>query len=1192
MSRCNPRPPVIAARTADAIAADLAANRAGYVPEWTAAPPDAGLALQRVLARQIEVQDDGLDAMPQRLQLAFLESLGANVLPAQSARAPLVFKLLATASGDATVPAGTRVAAVLPPPAPSLDGSVPTPRAQAPEYFTEQEITAMRGALVTLHSVDPQADTFNDHSPMNPGGFAVFDARDPMPHRLYLGHAEYFNFTGSAQIVLSFDFASSSSTGAPQVQRALLLDWEYLSADGWQPLVQVDDGTQRFTRDGKITLAKFHGPDSQDGEVGGHASCWIRATVSARTPQARVASEAAGYLVRYVSAGGAPPILAGDVVDIGGTLLTALGADAGALILASLPASVAPKAPIQTPDGAALGKVVGSTPHFRIAVDDSRDVLPGDRVTLDGQHLAQVVQTDGASVYLDRELDDVQPGLTLALADALPPLRPDGADEAGALPQVDTIRARVGFGERDLTIDSAYRDGFKLDTSADFHPFGKQPLRFSTCYLACKKAFSRRGATIELSIALLQAGRADTQPQVQAEYFNGGRWAALGANDDYIDETQHLTNGPGPDGLPVTPAQRIAFRAPLDWTETEVNAEKQLWLRLRLAAGDYGSPATATFTPDPAAPSDPTKFKVVSTPDTVQPPIVTRVGISYLVFTNPQPLEACVAENDFAFSEHTEDARWPRRLFSPFVPVSDRAPALHFGFDNPPPAALVSLLVQVDEPAAEGAPQPLVWDYWGERGWTELSVRDTTAGLAQTGLLQFIGAPDALPREGLGGRLYRMRARLKSGLAAGQQVVQCGGAWLNAVWASQGQRVDRDTLGISSGNPDQTYVLPPVRAAKDSPAAAPNAGALNAADFERALDTPLSGVPVLAGEEVWVREWTGRGDDWQTAVAGVADADLRLETDPQQPTVAVAAWVRWWAQPHFYRSGPADRHCVIERARGVFRFPGIGGFIPPAGCLITASYVTGGGVAGNVAAGSIKELRSGVGYVQSVSNPLSASGGAAAELLRAARDRSAQAPRNRGRAVSAEDYEWLALEATSELARARALPLAGPAGNGSRGFVGLVLVPHSPDAMPQPSAQLLDTVRRALARRMPAGVAGGLVLLAPSYVPVVVQAEVLPLRAEEAGQIEAVLRNRLAAFLHPLSGGRDGQGWPFGSGVYLSDIAALIEGTPGVDAVRSLQLLVDLAVQGDSVVVQPDQLIAAGSPQLKLVVPSQPYALA
>jgi len=107
-----------------------------------------------------------------------------------------------------------------------------------------------------------------------------------------------------------------------------------------------------------------------------------------------------------------------------------------------------------------------------------------------------------------------------------------------------------------------------------------------------------------------------------------------------------------------------------------------------------------------------------------------------------------------------------------------------------------------------------------------------------------------------------------------------------------------------------------------------------------------------------------------------------------------------------------------------------------------------------------------------------------------------------------------------------------------------------------------------------------------------VRAEILPLRAEEAGRIEARLRARLAEFLHPLHGGREGRGWELGEGVYLSDVAALIEGTPGVDAVRFLQLQAAGALQGDRVVLEADQLVTAGDSQLMLIVPSVPYALA
>ena len=1269
--KCSPRPPTLVMRDARAIAQALADNRRGYTPEWTAGPGrlDAGSAINAILARYVEIQNEGVNAMPQRLQLEFLDALGASVLAPQPARAPLVFKLLDTASGDATVPQGTRVAAVLPPPAPSLASDAPPARAIAPEFYTEQEITAMRGKLAALYSIDPQADLYVDHGAAATSGFGVFDAMAPVPHRLYLAHASLFNFTGSAEIVLSFDFASARG-GAAGTQRPLLIDWEYLSADGWQPLILVDDGTARFTRDGKVTLAKSFGPDSQEGIVGGHSSQWIRGTVSSRTPHARLGVEPAGYVVRYTEPlpaardstapvghwihyapfAGVPQPVVGDVVFVGalGALLLAIDRDRlvvdvpimksipGAVlltssstpfgtVLAGLPqggqlfADTLPPnpsgvdilsdrdgvlivsgplrgavagTPLHTALGDTAGVVVSSSPNFRLGVESAHELLPRDVVTLDGTARATVVQTDDTALFLGEPLDGVQPGLTVELADALPPLRPDGADAAGALPQVDLIRVRVGFGKNGLPLDSAYVDSASIDISKDFFPFGEQPARFATFYAACKDAFTRERARIDLVFTFNDVGPLGTGVKVQAEYFDGARWQALGAGEDYVDGSASFTRPqPADAGFPNA---KLSFTVPAGWADNEVNGEKQRWLRLRIVAGDFGKPLSVDVVPDP---SDATKFSVTSVPSTLRPPIITHLGVNYYVFTNPQAADYCVTENDFAFTEHSDDARWPRSGFAPFAPVSDRTPALHFGFSNAPPTALVSLLAEVVEPPPDGDPQPYAWDYWGPRGWTELSVRDTTLGLRRTGLMQFVGAPDALPREGLGGALYRIRARLKSGLQSQDQIVQLGGVWLNAAWARQGQRIDRDGLGTSNGNPGQSIALPIVRALKAAPSGAAgndgsNTAALDAAQFERALDTPLAGVPILGDEVLEVREWAGRGDDWQTTLAGVDPDDLRFEVDPQEPTVMTAAWVRWHAQPHFYRSGPDDRHYRVERARGVFEFPGADGFIPPAGAPIVVSYVTGGGFDGNVPVGAVCELRSGVGFVQSVTNPVAAAGGAIAESLRAARDRSAQQVRHRDRAVSVEDYEWLALGASSEVARVRALPLEGAAGTGARGNVGIVIVPHSQQAQPFASAELERTVVDALAQRAPAGVAGGIRIVAPSYVPVGVRAEILPLRAEDAGRVEALVRMRMRNFLHPLVGGREGHGWDFGQSVFLSDLAALIEDTPGVDAVRFLQLMVGATVCGDRVPVAPQQLIAAGNSQLMLIVPSVPYALA
>ena len=266
---CFSTPPRIVGRDAADIRAALAGNRRGYVPEWSAGA-GAGMALNAALARNLEIQGDGLNAMPLRLQLAFLDSIGANVLPAQPARAPLVFTLLDTAAADAAVPAGCRVGAVLPPPAPSLDGSTDAPPPTAPEFFTEQEIMAMRGSLAAVYSIDPQADTYADHSGRTPGDFAVIriepaGTASPLP-----GACGTVQSHGHGRYRADVQLWCGATDGAPGAgQRPLLLDWEYLSADGWLPLELVEDGTARFTQDGKITLRKVLGPDSKNDVVDG-----------------------------------------------------------------------------------------------------------------------------------------------------------------------------------------------------------------------------------------------------------------------------------------------------------------------------------------------------------------------------------------------------------------------------------------------------------------------------------------------------------------------------------------------------------------------------------------------------------------------------------------------------------------------------------------------------------------------------------------------------------------------------------------------------------------------------------------------------------------------------------------------------------------------------------------------------------
>lgn len=1058
--------PPIDDRDAATLLAELEARVPGYTPGWAPEPGGAGEALLRITSRYAELLVEGLRQLPDRAQLAFLDRLGVSLLPAQAARAPLVFSLLPNSALDVTLPANTQVAAPPPPAAPR-----PGEGAAQPEpviFATTQTVTLAQARLVSLYSIDPGADAFADHSAALATGFTLFDGLGPVEHALYLGHSRLFALAGDADVTLLFELGPGAPPGQ---QRDLALAWDYLSKDGWLPLEVIEDRTARLTRGGLMLLRKRCGPDSQEQTIAGLTGYWIRGRVSREPLTAVVAAAAPPWQTVEVEATG--QLRAGDRVAAGAVAATAA----------------------------------------------ERTIL----------------SVEGRRLSLDQPLPGLQPGDLLRQADAPLGLSPLGS--AGyATPVIDDIRTQVSFTKAGLAPEGALSDGLTLDTANTFYPFGQRPAPLATFYLASKEVFTRRDAEIGVQIELQQAGVAAGGLQLSFEYFTGEHWRTLEGTFELRDGTERLTR-----------SGEIAFRCPLDWAPVAVAGQRNHWLRMRIDAGGYGEPERLTINPQ-------TPTQVVLTPGTLKPPAVRRVSLRYSFRTELDALDHCLTYNDFRFADHSADARWPRRLFTPFSPVDDRRPAVYLGFDRPLPAGLVSLYVAAppgDAPAGEEA-SDVVWEYASPRGWASLAVIDETLGFRRSGMLQLIGPRDAAPADGHGGALYRVRARLKQGVAL--RPAPLDGVWTNAVWATQRRSFEREILGASDGGPGQTFRFLRQR------------------------------VPILDGEQIEVREWAGQGETWRTAVAGLPEEQLSFERDPvtQAPR---AVWVRYRAVPHLFSSAPTDRHYSLERATGMLRFgDGRGGMIPPAGSPVRATYGSGGGVAGNLAAGSVSELRAAVPGVLAATNVEAAAGGAASESVAAVRARGAARLRHRDRAISADDIAWIAREASPGVALARCLPLRGPDGPGQRGWLTVVIVPDGEEPQPQPTPELLRRVQQHLAARLPAPAAGRVRVVGPRYAAIGVQADVVPRHPEEAAAIEARLLERLALFLHPLRGGPAGAGWSFGHPVFQSQIAALIEATSGVDYATRVGLLVDGALVAEVAPVADDALVAPGLFELKLTV--------
>jgi predicted phage baseplate assembly protein len=232
-----------------------------------------------------------------------------------------------------------------------------------------------------------------------------------------------------------------------------------------------------------------------------------------------------------------------------------------------------------------------------------------------------------------------------------------------------------------------------------------------------------------------------------------------------------------------------------------------------------------------------------------------------------------------------------------------------------------------------------------------------------------------------------------------------------------------------------------------------------------------------------------------------------------------------------------------------------------------------------------------VPYVDKVINRQPAIGGRDAESLERAKLRAPQILRTRDRAVTAEDFEYLAKQASSSVARARCLqPRAvGMSNTPPPGIIQMLLVPDLSSAegriLPEHlrlSQEAIQEVQQYLdERRMLTTIVK---IGQPDYVWVSVDAR---LKARHDADPEAVRRDaqtKLYRFLNPVVGGTERNGWPFGRDLYISEVYAVLQSVPGVEYIEHVKLwLEDRQEPQERISLPPNGLIASAEHRIAVV---------
>ncbi|TRV80684.1 putative baseplate assembly protein [Streptomyces sp. 130] len=445
---------------------------------------------------------------------------------------------------------------------------------------------------------------------------------------------------------------------------------------------------------------------------------------------------------------------------------------------------------------------------------------------------------------------------------------------------------------------------------------------------------------------------------------------------------------------------------------------------------------------------------------------------------------------------------------------------LYVGLSAAVPAGVVVLRLdcRVEGVGVDPLRPPLVWEAWDGTTWAACEVeKDDTGGFNRSGELI----------------LHLPRTHTPAA------VVRRTGGWLRC-----------RLIEAEPGRP--TYLAPPVVRS----VTAFTIGATVAAEHAETITDEVLG----AAEGV-------PGQTFTLARSPVVPGDFVVEVaDPASGPEP--EYTRWTRVDDFAHSGPEDRHITLDPNSGRVEFgPAVRerdgsvrhyGAVPAKGATVRVrSYRTGGGLRGNVARSTLKILRSAIPYVARVENRRPALGGVDGESVDSARVRGPMTLRTLHRAVVPHDYELLAREVAPDAARVHCIR-AG-ADDSAQGVRLLVVPAGRSDDQGRiefdelvPPARTLRLIAGHLDERRPIG--ARLVVEPPFYQGVTVVASV---QAEPGADRDRVRDAALAAlygYFNPLTGGPNGQGWPFGRPVQSGEAFAVLQRVPGVDLVEDVRL--------------------------------------
>jgi uncharacterized phage protein gp47/JayE len=1175
-----------------------------YTLEWK--PPEEkspDIALIKIFSHMMETIITRLNRVPDNNLIAFLDMLGIKLIPAQSARAPVTFLLSEGATENVTIPKRSQAAAgelifetennfvatpakltdaysinidkdgIFKSPLNIIEGKTPSSHSTRLTYKASKGDTNLflddvsgieQGDVLTIGETEyVMVSQISDTSVSTDAGltcdleaatsvekitvFELFEGKNVQEHILYLGHKDLFNIKPSQDLSSSLTLSFKILQAA---EPSLTLEWSYwgenkdTKKEEWIAPKSVSDSTSGFTQDGEVILSI--GSEVKETEVNGIKSRWLRCRVK-------------------------------DTILKKDTKLPVVGA-----------ISVGTGKPVN-----------GLVPEMAFYND-----VPLDLTLKDANNFKEVLYPFGKkprlfdTFYLGSQEAFSKKGAGITLTFSV------CAEASIPVEEIYGIGPKFAARLKAPNFNINTVSELLKHTPAELMKIlqtNKQDLVLNILAAAKKKFIeaSRTGGRVDA----VAAATTQEEPALSWEYWNGKGWTVI--KEGVTDNTDRFLD---------SGAHTFVFTCPSDIEATRVSGQENYWIRVRIVSGDYGKELiheNEKWIPGEIKP--PAFSSVIITYSLASQNLEQCLIYNNLEFVNITE-ENKALDKTFKPFRPLDDER--QTLYLGFDKKLESGPiSIFFAIEEAKYTEQTMPVIVWEYFSGEGQS--------GE--WTRLEVLDGTSSLTRSGTIEFVVARDFAATTKFGSELYWIRAldaqnvfkSIQSVIESNLPIFQ-GHAWSHPEYVSfysqffipkfsdishpnypvQPQPQVTNTQVPGENKPENTgkeglqeeiiepcppyievfhpswlypaevrkYALKPkisgiyLNTTYAIQTETISGEIMGSSDGTANQNFSLTKTPVTS-EEIWVDELNALSETQMKDMLTAGEPETEAVTDDEGNITKF--WVKWQAVDYLLASSKDDRHYEIDETSGSVIFgDGINGAIPPVGTdNIKADYRSGGGKSGNVEKSTITTLKTSLPFVDKVSNPVSGGGGSDTEVTEAALERGPQTVRHRDRAVSRDDFEWVAKQASPGLARVKCLPDFNNNGEYEPGWVTVMIVPQSEDTQPAPSLELLSKVEKYLKNYSANTVVGPeqLQVSGPVYVAVSVEADIASTSMDAIPLVEKEACTKLKEFLHPLTGGYEKKGWDLGRMPYLSDFFSLLEKIPGVDYVKDLSVMIKAA---------------------------------